>query len=63
LVTKVTEKEIDERKKLFILPPGEDNPVEIKKTKMMIGLTIPLGIVVTMLLLVLWVIPYNKGLS
>jgi sodium/pantothenate symporter len=63
LVTKVTEREIDERKKLFILPPGEDNPVEIKKTKMMIGLTIPLGIVVTMLLLVLWVIPYNKGLS
>ncbi|MBR2953050.1 MAG: sodium:solute symporter family protein [Clostridia bacterium] len=63
LFTKVTEKEIDERKKLFILPPGEDNPVEIRKTKMMIGLTIPLGIVVTILLLVLWVIPYNKGLS
>ena len=63
LFTKVTEKEIEEREKLFILPEGEDNPVEIKKTKIMVGLTIPLGIIITVLLLTLWVIPYLNGVS
>ncbi len=60
--TKVTDKEKEERAKLFVLPDGEGNPKEIKKTKMMVGLTIPLGIIVSVLLLVLWVIPYYKGL-
>jgi sodium/pantothenate symporter len=63
LFTKVSEKEVVERKKLFVLPEGEDNPAEIRKTKLMIVLTIPLGVIVSILLLVLWVIPYNKGLS
>ena len=62
LFTKVTDKEKEERAKLFILPEGEDNPKEIKKTKIMVGLTIPLGIIVTVLILALWVIPYYKGL-
>ena len=62
IFTKVTDKEKQEREKLFILPDGEDNPRDIKKTKIMIGLTIPLGIIVTVLLLALWVIPYYKGL-
>lgn len=61
-LTKVTDKEKEERAKLFVLPDGEGNPKEIKKTKMMVGLTIPLGIIVSVLLLVLWVIPYCKGL-
>ncbi len=63
MFTRVTEKEVEEREKLFILPDGEDNPAEIKKTKIMVGLTIPLGIIITILLLVLWVIPYLKGVS
>ena len=63
IFTKVTEKEKEERAKLFILPEGEDNPKEIKKTKLMVGLTIPLGIIITVALLLLWVIPYMKGLS
>ncbi len=63
MFTKVTEKEDEERKKLFVLPKGEDNPAEIKKTKIMVALTIPLGIIITGVLLAFWVIPYLKGLS
>ena len=63
LCTKVTPKEKEEREKLFVIPEGENNPKEIKKTKFMIGLTIPLGIIITILLLVLWVIPYLNGLA
>ncbi len=61
--TKVTDKEKEEREKLFIVPEGEDNPKEIKKTKLMLFLTIPLGLIVTILLLFLWVIPYLNGLG
>ncbi len=63
MFTKVTDKEKEEREKLFILPEGEDHPKEVKKTKFMIGLTIPLGIIVTLVLLFLWVIPYMQGLA
>lgn len=61
--TKVTEKEKAERAKLFIMPDSEKDPKEIKKTKMMLVLSIPFGIVVTVVLLVMWVIPYLSGLS
>ena len=36
---------------------------EIKKTKIMISLSIPMGVLVTVALLVLWVIPYLRGLA
>lgn len=62
-LTKVTDKEKEERKLLFIMPESEKNPKEIKKTKIMIALSIPMGICVTVVLLVLWVIPYLKGLN
>lgn len=60
-LTKVTEKEKEERAKLFVMPESEKNPREIKKTKAMILLSIPMGIVVTIVMLVLWVIPYLKA--
>lgn len=59
--TKVTPKENTEREKLFIIPEEEKNPKEIKKTKQMVLITIPMGAVITVLLLVLWVLPYLKG--
>lgn len=60
--TKVTQKEMEERQKLFVIPEAEKDPKEVKKTKLMISLTIPLGILVAVILLLLWVIPYNAGL-
>lgn len=46
-----------------MVPAEEKNPKEIKKTKIMIAFTIPLGVLVTITLLVLWVIPYMKGIN
>ena len=61
-VTKVTAREAEERRLLFIMPEKEKNPAEIRKTKTMIATTIPLGVLTTTILLVLWVIPYLNGL-
>jgi len=61
-LTQVTEKEKEERELLFVMPESEKDPKEIKKTKIMVALSIPMGICVTVLLLVLWVVPYLKGL-
>ncbi len=61
--TKVTDKEKEERAKLFKKPEGENDPTEIKKTKIFVFATIPLGIVITVVMLVMWVIPYLNGLS
>ena len=62
-LTKVTPKEKEEREALFVVPEEEKDPKEVKKTKIMIFGAIPLGAVVTVLLLVLWVIPYLNGLK
>lgn len=62
-VTKVTDKEKEERALLFIVPDEEKNPKEVKKTKLMVALTVPLGIIITIILLALWGIPYLKGLN
>jgi sodium/pantothenate symporter len=62
-LTKVTEEEKKERELLMILPEEEKDPVEVKKTKRLIALAIPLGLVVTAVLLILWVIPYLNGLN
>lgn len=61
--TKVTEKEKEERALLFVTPESECDPTEIRKTKLVISLSIPLGVAITLLLLFLWVIPYLKGLG
>ena len=61
--TKVTEKEKEERAKLFVIPETDKDPKEVKKTKFMIALSVPLGLVVTFVLLGLWVVPYLNGLN
>lgn len=60
-LTKVTDKEKEERALLFIMPEEEKNPREIKKTKIIIASSIPIGILVTVILLLLWVMPYMEG--
>lgn len=62
LMTKVTPKEKEERELLFKVPEEEKDPKEIKKTKIIIASSIPLGMLITVALLVLWVIPYLKGI-
>lgn len=62
-LTKVTDKEKEEREKLFVKSDEDDNPKEVKKTKAFVFLTIPLGILITIIMLVLWVIPYLTGLG
>lgn len=61
--TKVTDKEKEEREKLFVMPEEEKDPKEIKRTKIIMASSISLGAVVTIVLLVLWVIPYLNGLA
>ena len=61
--TKVTDEEKKQREKLFVMPESEKDPKEIKKTKIMIALSIPMGILVTLSLLFLWVVPYLKGIN
>lgn len=61
--TKVTDEEKKQREKLFVMPESEKDPKEIKKTKIMIAFSIPMGILVTLSLLFLWVVPYLKGIN
>ncbi len=61
LTTKVTPKEKEERELLFKVPEEEKEPKEVKKTKIIVASSIPLGVIVTGALLALWVIPYLKG--
>lgn len=61
-LTKVTEAEKREREALFIIPESEKDPKEVKKTKRLLALSVPLGLVITLALVFLWVIPYTKGL-
>lgn len=62
-LTKVTEKEKEERALLFVTPESERDPKEIRKTKRIIALSIPMGVIMTLLMLFLWAIPYLKGLG
>jgi len=60
--TKVTDKEKEQFELLHIMPESEKNPIEIKRTKAMMLCSIPMGVLVTIVLLLLWVLPYLKGL-
>ena len=62
-LTKVTEAEKREREALFVMPEEEKDPAEIKKTKRLLAFSIPMGFIITVVLIVLWVIPYTKGLG
>ena len=62
-LTQVTEKEKQERAVLFVIPEGEKDPKEIRKTKKLMLLSIPMGLIITVVLIVFWVIPYTNGLT
>lgn len=57
LLTKVTPEEVEARNKLFIVPESEKNPHDIKITKRYIKGTILLGVIITITLIFVWVIP------
>lgn len=61
--TKVTENERNQRELLLVMPESEKDPKEIKKTKRLIVLSIPLGMLVMVVLLVFWALPYFAGKS
>lgn len=60
-LTQISEEEVQEREGLFVIPKAEDKPEEIKKTLKWAKLSIVVGLVVAVLMLVLWVIPYLNG--
>ena len=62
-LTKVSDKEKEERALLFVIPEEEKNPAEVKKTLRSVKLSLALGAIVIVALLVLWVIPYLQGLA
>lgn len=57
-LTQVTETEKIAREKLFIIPDEEKDPLEMKKTLKYISFTPLLGVIVTIILISIWVIPY-----
>lgn len=61
-LTSVTEKENEERKKLFVVPQKELVPKEIRKTKKTVAVFIGFGIVVGIVMILMWVIPYTNSL-
>lgn len=62
-LTKVTEKEKQEREALFVVPESEKDPADVRKTKRLITLSIPMGCIITVVLIVFWAVPYMKGLA
>lgn len=61
-LTQVTEDEEDFRKKIFIVPEDEFDKKEMKITKYTVAGFIVFGVVVTIALITLWVIPYTAAL-
>lgn len=59
----VSDEEKREREALFIVPESEKNPEDVKKTKRLIALLISMGLIITVVLIIFWVIPYTNGLK
>lgn len=62
LLTQPTEGELLARNALFVMPESEKVPAEIVKTKKTVRTSMLLGLIVTAILLVFWVIPYTTHL-
>ena len=58
-LTQVTEEEKKAREELFVIPESEKNILEIKKTYRWLKGSLGVGIVIVLILLILWVIPYK----
>ena len=61
-LTQVSPEEKEEGKKLFIIPETEKKPEEIRKTLKWTKASYAVGAIVFVLMIVLWVVPYLKGL-
>ena len=59
--TAVSGEEKAEREKLFVIPDKEKDIKEIRKTKRTMCLAALSGVLVTLILLVLWAIPYRMN--
>ncbi len=57
-LTRPTVKETEEREKLFLIPKGEATAEEIRKTKRTLIGFMMFGVTVTIVLILLWVMPY-----
>lgn len=62
-LTHVTDEEKMERERLFVIPEGELVVAEIKKTKLTVAVFIGFGVVVSLIMVLMWVIPYLNGLG
>lgn len=62
MLTKRTPEEDEAYRKMFVVPESEKNRVEVAKSKKGLLLVIGVGIVITLLLVFLWVIPYYKAM-
>ena len=60
--TKVSKEEVLQREKLFVTPQCELDEKEITKTKRTVGGYVGFGVLVTIIMLVTWAIPYMKAL-
>lgn len=63
VVTKVTEDEKRARERMFVMPESERNAGDIKVTLRWAKGAACVGVIVTVILLVLWVVPYLRGMG
>lgn len=61
-LTQVSKEEKIARETLFIMPEAEKNPIEMKKTKKFLQGGFVVGVLMTLLLLFFWIIPYLRAL-
>ncbi len=61
LLTQVTEEEVKAREALFVIPDSEKDPQEIRKTLRYSRISVLVGVMVMLVLLILWVLPYSQG--
>ena len=60
-MTKVSPEETKQRELLFVIPESEKNRDDIRVTKRITAISIPLGVLITISLLIFWVIPYTSA--
>lgn len=60
-LTQVTDAEKKARERLFVVPDEEKNPKEMKKTLNYMKFAPSLGVIIAVVLIIVWVIPYLKA--
>ena len=62
-LTSVSQEEIEARENLFVMPQEEKNPKEVRKTLRFTKMGVSIGVIVTIGLIVLWILPYLNGVA